>query len=92
MKSYKHQFLINIMKALSISLVLLMSLGFLSIMTCKEANGEPPMTSEEIELQYKSTYTDLFFNLYQRSYMFYPFVFVLGAFWSRIKIVKIGIL
>ena len=93
MKSYKHKVLINTVRVISIIFVLLMSLGFIKIMSCSEFDGEHTLTEEEINLQYKLTYTDFFFNLYQRSsYMFYPFVFLLGAFWSRKKIIKTGIL
>jgi len=92
MKSYKQKVLIPLMRVLSICVVLLMSLGFINIMSCKESNSERPYTDEEIEYQLKYTYTDFVFNLYQRSFMFYPFVFVLGAFWSRKKMVKSGII
>jgi len=92
MKSYKHQVLIHTIKAISIAFVLLMSIGFINIMSCKETDGARRLNDEELELQYQYTYTNFIFNLFERSFLFYPFVFVLGGFWSRKKMLKAGIL
>lgn len=92
MKSYKKSVLISLMRAISLAFVLIMSLGFINIMSCQDTNDEGPLSVAEMDFQYKSTYTDLLFNLYERTFMFYPFVFVLGAFWSRKKMIKSGII
>ncbi len=92
MKSYKKHVLITLMKCLSICFVLFMSFGFLSLIETKEIEPGEVLTDEELELQYKSSFTDFFNNIYQRSFTFHFFVFVLGAFWNVKKILRIGII
>jgi len=93
MKSYKQKFLITLMKIISISFVLLMSLFFIQIISSSNSNGGKPLTDEEIEEKLNSSIIKIFRNPDQneRSYSFHGFVFVLGAFWNS-KILKVGII
>ncbi len=91
MKSYKKQVLITCMRVFALAFVLIMSLGFINIMSCKETNGQQEYTNEEPDKQVKVIpLTDYIFNMRNRSFTYYSFVFVLGAFWNIKKLIRTG--
>ena len=92
MKSYNQVVLIKLMKIVSFSFVILMSLGFINIITAIENESSDTIKEEEIELQFNSSKINLLFNQNERSYSFLLFAFVLGAFWNYKRILRIGII